>query len=309
MAVLQLSQTHLTVLEQCPRKFQYIYINQLMTPVPSEQRMAMERGSQIHHLIHQHELQLPLESWIPSANSASLEHPPYTAASRVAELYAAAASLSSAIPITDETTLFRQSEYRLNVEMSGVLLTVVYDLLLLKDTQAYIFDWKTYAQPPRRETLAHTWQTQLYPFVLVETSDYSPNQVHLSYWFIHNDSRQSPSTDLRSSNHPKSLNNSQPLKPECLSFDYSDRLHQRIRISLQTTIEQVKIWLEEYPESTAFPKTHQMEEHCTTCQFALRCDRLQQAQADWEALLDISMIDEVPLGITTPQETQELPQN
>ena len=44
MVLLQLSQSQLTLIEQCPRKFQYIYLDQLTAPIQPEQSEHLTRG-------------------------------------------------------------------------------------------------------------------------------------------------------------------------------------------------------------------------------------------------------------------------
>ena len=290
MALLQLSQSHLTLIEHCPRKFQYIYLDHLTTPVPSEERDSLTRGNQIHHLMQQQELSLlPFTSSqndrvneMRSVNER--ERSQQELSQQTMELYQVVNALASAVPTKDRETLFRQSEYRLNLNVDDVLLTVVYDLLILESTHAHIFDWKTYARPPKRQDLEQHWQTKLYPFVLVEMSTYEPDAVDLSYWFIRGDASEKSQRQFA-------------LQPDCIQFSYSDRLHESTRASLNQVITQLKQWIQAYQTGEALPQTLQVQERCTTCQFALRCQRMNQdGQFQWEALQDIDAMDEIVLG-------------
>ena len=65
MTLQQLSQSHLALLDYCPRKFQYVYLDNLTSPPPLEEQTYLRRGSQIHHLMQQQELQLPLPAVEP----------------------------------------------------------------------------------------------------------------------------------------------------------------------------------------------------------------------------------------------------
>ncbi|MGK7891774.1 MAG: PD-(D/E)XK nuclease family protein [Leptolyngbyaceae cyanobacterium] len=279
----QISQSHLTLLEYCPRKFQYVYLEQLGSPPSPDEQRYLDRGSQIHHLMQQQELSLPL----PDS-----DHLPEFWPVDTVQLYQTANALATAVQAIDENTRFRQSEYRLHYEFEGVLLTVVYDLLLLNNDHARIFDWKTYSQPPSKAALAEQWQTKLYPFVLAETSEYAPADISLSYWFIQPANNESQTPDVE-------------LQPTSIQFDYGDRIHERIRQSLTQILGKLKQWLKDYDTGTALPQTERVQEQCTSCPFALRCDRYSltneattshpSERVSLTDLVNIEAIEEVPL--------------
>ena len=237
MVLLQLSQSQLTLIEQCPRKFQYLYLDQLTAPIPPEQREHLTRGSQVHHLMQQNELQLPhssLQDLTPRSPTGSPTTPPITSAqsTRQGQLYQMVHALTAAVPPLDETTVFRQSEYRLTLDWSGVLLTVIYDLLLLEPAKAHIFDWKTYLSPPNLQTLrqhlAQHWQTKLYPFVLVETSDYKPDEVDIAYWFV---KRQDRDGDRNQNDRNRHINDPHGAGDQSLNPLKTDEKYSRFSIS------------------------------------------------------------------------------
>ncbi|MEM9217453.1 MAG: PD-(D/E)XK nuclease family protein [Cyanobacteria bacterium P01_F01_bin.150] len=307
--MLQLSQSQLTLIEQCPRKFQYLCLDQLAAPILAEQRGHLTRGSQVHYLMQQHELQLPQDA-LQSLNRHSLANGLNQGTANGAQqdqLYQIVQALTEAVPDFDDATVFRQSEYRITLNWRDVLLTVVYDLLLLNATNAYIFDWKTYLSPPNlqqlRQRLVSHWQTKLYPFVLVETSDYPPEAVEISYWFVkrrsyahRDDEAQEPNNDqtsLPERNHR--------FESECLTFTYSDRLHQQTKQELAHLLGQLHHWLDDYRRYQPLPKVDATQGICSQCSFQMRCDRANNAstQENWEELGDISAIPEVqPLPIT-----------
>ena len=314
MVLLQISQSQLTLIEQCPRKFQYIYLDQLTAPISPDQQEALTRGSQVHHLMQQHELQIPPRG--PTVSDHNLALPstsdPIDHPNHQAQLYQMAEALAAVVPDLDDSTVFRQSEYRLNLEWSDVLLTVIYDLLVLDKSTAHIFDWKTYFNPPNpkklRQRLTNHWQTKLYPFVLVETSDYSPDTIELSYWFVKhktdgNDLPSEPTlpktpTILDSEGDPQAL-----FEAECITFPYSDRLHQQTKQDLAHIIEQVQNWLEEYNLDQPLPKVDESQGICSHCPFRMRCDRIdhKDQQENWESLADITAIPEIQPFPLDPQ--------
>lgn len=292
MVLLQLSQSQLTLIEQCPRKFQYIYLDQLAAPIPAEQREHLIRGSQLHHLMQQHELQLPASKLFPESPNGfddfGISQDPTAQRMLNApsdQLYQMVEALTAEVPTLDEKTVFRQSEYRLTLAWSDVLLTVIYDLLLLDTSQAHIFDWKTYLRPPNlqslRQRLSNHWQTKLYPFVLVETSDYSPEAVDITYWFVKQQEGEQGGPN--------------PFVPECLSFPYSDRLHQQTKQDLTRIIGQLQQWVEAYQHSQPLPQVDISQGLCSQCSFQMRCDRPQDNtdHLNWEALGNITSIPEI----------------
>ena len=55
MTRFRLSQQHLNLLSLCPRKFQYTYLDQLVSPVSPDDEERIAWGNQFHLLMQQHE--------------------------------------------------------------------------------------------------------------------------------------------------------------------------------------------------------------------------------------------------------------
>lgn len=268
-----LSQGHLNLLEQCPRKFQHTYLDQLRTPPTPEQQQRMEWGQHFHLLMQQRELGLPLD--VP----AQSEH----------ELSQAMQALIEAAPdvFTPTPDQFRQSEHRRTLEFQGYLLTVVYDLLLLEPHQAQILDWKTYPRPHNRDRLARDWQTRLYLYVLAETADLEPEQILMTYWFT----RAGQSDDSNASDRPV-------YKPQCDRFSYSRAWHEQTRQQLTVLLTQLTQWQQDYQTGIEFPQVDLEDETCDRCSHAIRCYRLDtQPQSKDLATVPMSLdeIEEVAL--------------
>ncbi|MFM7371930.1 MAG: PD-(D/E)XK nuclease family protein, partial [Sphaerospermopsis kisseleviana] len=62
--LLRLSQGHLNLLETCPRKFQYNYLEKLTTPTDPKQEKHQIAGSRFHLLMQQREIGLPINSFL-----------------------------------------------------------------------------------------------------------------------------------------------------------------------------------------------------------------------------------------------------
>ena len=254
--------------------------------------------------MQQHELQLPkhtLQRFHNTLNRSPIAHTT-SFNTQPDQIYQMVQALISAVPLQDETTIFRQSEYRLSLNWSDVLLTVIYDLLVLDSDRAHIFDWKTYLSPPNlqqlRQRLAHHWQTKLYPFVLVATSTYPPEAVDISYWFVKRN-HHDPTTDSEQESPDQQTIRQQdadnPFEPECLTFAYSDRLHQQTQQDLTQLISQLQHWLDDYRRNQPLPKVDISQGLCLNCSFRMRCDRMDDltAQENWDNLEDITTIPEI----------------
>lgn len=233
----RLSQGQLNLLETCPRKFQHIYFDQLGSPTSPEQQERLNWGSRFHLLMQQRELGLPVQPLV-------LED---------AQLQRWLTALVSAAPeiLTPDPKTFRQAEHSRTLNFQGYLLTVIYDLLIEGNKQAQILDWKTYLKPKNRQQLERDWQTRLYLYVLAETSDYLPEQISMTYWFVQ----------------------SQP-DPQSLKFTYNDAQHGQTQRDLTRLLTQLTGWLQRYQDNGEdFPQVAEGSRHCDRCNFTVRCQR------------------------------------
>ncbi|MBD2000789.1 PD-(D/E)XK nuclease family protein [Leptolyngbya sp. FACHB-541] len=268
--LIRLSQAQLNLLETCPRKFQQVYLDQLGTPIASEQQDQMNWGSRFHLLMQQRELGLPM---LTDTTDPLLQN-------------SVDAFIQAAPELFQQQAVFRQSEHRRTLEFQGYLLTVVYDLLILNPQQAQILDWKTYPLPQNQRWLAESWQARLYPFVLAETSDYSPEDISITYWFVR--ATQSASGISEETSEIK-------LQPQSLRFNYSTSKHQAIRSKLGSLLDQLTAWLKDYQAGTPFPQVEAAESQCGFCAFDVRCQRHQPETSVSEELPTLAEIQEVAL--------------
>lgn len=253
---MRLSQSHLNQLALCPRRFQYLFLDQFSAPITSEQQENLAWGNQFHRLMQQYELGLPVFS-------------PAGAETQSDPIQQCVQCFIQATPdlFRSQPNHFRQSEHRRSLELQDYLLTVVYDLVILEEHQARILDWKTYAKPRSPQWLAADWQTRLYPFVLTETSSFQAEQISMTYWFV------------RATQPGKAA-----PAPASAHFRYNSTLHEKNRADLTALLTQLTQWLDDYGNGKNLPQVHEAAGHCATCSFARRCDR-GQATADnhaWE---------------------------
>jgi hypothetical protein len=259
--IISLSQGQLNILENCPRKFQHIYLDQLGIHIDPAQQERLNWGSRFHLLMQQRELGLPVELLVEE--DQELQH-------WVTALVDAAKDV-----LTPKSETFREAEHCRTLNFKGYILTVIYDLLIEDQNSAQILDWKTYPEPKDRQKLANDWQTRLYSFVLAETSDYQPEQITMSYWFV------------KSQPHPQSL-----------KFPYNTAQHEQTRKDLTNLLNQLTQWLVGYEDSgIAFPQIPVSADKCSACTLAFRCQRTSENSptSNGHFLANLADIQEVSL--------------
>lgn len=276
MPITPLSQAHLTFLETCDRKYQYVFFDALSAPATYDQQITTQWGSQFHLLMQQRAMGLPVGA-IAGADE---------------EMAASMTALAVAAPEVFETltepsvvdSAFSQSEHRRTLAFGNYLLTVVYDLLVMSPTEGQIFDWKTHQQPPKKDWLQRDWQTRLYLYVLCETTKLSPEQLSMTYWFV------------RLAHHS---GRSSQKQPSFYRFSYSWDQHQQTEQDLQTLTSR----LTRMSERLDFPKIPVGSELCESCVFNVRCDRASNRAPLYDSArmlraateISIESIEEIPL--------------
>lgn len=258
--ILSLSQAHLTLLETCPRRFQYIFDQALAVPPSPDGKDAALWGNQFHLLMQQQSLGLPMDVMATADKDMT---------AKVEALREQAPHLFQPAPHEH----LRQSEHQRALAFNGYLVRVIYDLVVLTEHSGLIVDWKTYLKPPQKQRLAHDWQTRLYLYVLAETSKLPPEQLTMVYWFVRHKDPQGndlPPTDYR--------------------FSYSLQQHDQTRIDLLRLTDQLSALRqqEEFPQTTYLDR-------CTYCPFQIRCQRMERSDLP----LDLDAIEEISLTENT----------
>lgn len=233
----QISQSHLNLFATCPRKFQYIYIEQLLSPCVAQQSSNLALGNRFHRFMQQRELGLPTEA-ILAADQAL--HDSFQALANVAPNI-----------VYPQPNTSREAEHRRTLLKGNFLLTGIYDLLICQENQAQIIDWKTYPKPPNSKKIINSWQTRLYLYLLAETSAYPPDAIQFIYWFVH-----------------------LTEKPQCLTIQYNEEKHQATTQDLNKLLTKISQSWKQYQQTRkSFPQVEESKGYCLDCPFTLPCER------------------------------------
>ncbi|MCV3212262.1 PD-(D/E)XK nuclease family protein [Plectonema radiosum NIES-515] len=262
----RLSQGQLNLLERCPRQYQHTYLQQLNSPLDPQYQEGQTLGSRFHRLMQQQTMGLPIDSFLQED----------------AQLQSWMTAFANAAPeiLTDANSeTFRDSEHYRTLRFSDYLLTVIYDLLIADNLQAQILDWKTSPKPPNKRYLEKNWQTRLYMYVLAETSEYPPETISMTYWFVQSEG-----------------------KPQNIKFSYNTAAHEQTAKKLWELLSKLTNWLERYQQGEQFPQVGEGNKACEYCQFATRCDRTQTSSDVMSAANPASNIDNTLLNLATIQE-------
>lgn len=240
----------------CQRRFQLRYRLGLPWPQPPQLeawRQAALRGKRFHRMLERHFLSLlpEDEGELPAVDRK------LAAWQRIFQTQGPVIPPGQRLP-----------ELTLTVPIGEHWLTGRFDLLVLGDAAAHIYDWKTESRPRSREELAHDWQTILYLALLAEggraltpdASPIEPEAIQLTYWFVH-----------------------APAQP--VTFRYSMAAHQENLTQILALIDEIGARDNAGGESSAiWPLTDDLES-CGRCAFAVLCGRQDAARTTpltWE---------------------------
>ncbi|EAZ90398.1 PD-(D/E)XK nuclease family protein [Crocosphaera chwakensis] len=225
-SLIRLSQAQLNLLELCPPQFQRLYLEQLGSPVSPEVQDNLLWGNQFHQLMQQYFLKLPLDSILEvNPNLKNI-------------IEALLQGVNEQHNLNAES--WTEAEHYRALEKGNYLLSVIYDLLIINENQAEILDWKTYLKPQNKKKLENNWQTKLYLYLLAETSDYFPEQISMTYWFV-----------------------KIPHEPQFLRFEYNQQLHHQTTLELENLLSDLDNYLLDYHQSNLdFPHRKTCEDNC-----------------------------------------------
>ncbi|MGB3653361.1 MAG: PD-(D/E)XK nuclease family protein [Rivularia sp. (in: cyanobacteria)] len=265
--LLRISQGQLNLLERCPRQFQHTYLEQLRPPTNPDYEEKQLLGSRFHLLMQQREIGLEIASFLQ--NDSQLQS------------WMKAYERSAPDILTDatENETFRESEHYRTFQVENYLLTVIYDLLIADKEKAQILDWKTYPKPQNKRSLQYDWQTRLYMYVLAESSNYPPENISMTYWFVQSESK---------------LNS--------IKFSYSSLQHQQTENKLNQLLKKLTVGLQAYQQGEQFPQVSEGSKTCNYCQYAARCQRVAVKSGEQSSSQNLPGVDNILMNLDNIQE-------
>jgi len=165
----------------CPRRFQLRYL--LMQPWPAlitepalEAERHVRRGADLHHLAHQHALDLDAERLAATIHDEVLTRWWHTYLT---------------CPPPDLPEVVRCAEVAVGAPLAGHRLAATYDLVAVEPGERLVVvDWKAVLTRPSRAALARRLQTRVYRYLAVKAGATfndgqppQPGQVEMIYWF------------------------------------------------------------------------------------------------------------------------------
>ena len=176
-----LSQSSLQDYNDCPRRFELRYLEQLAYPaIETEPALENEKhqqeGEYFHRLAQQQLIGIPAEQVAKFANTENLQR-----------------WWDNFLPFSQTglaSLTRRHAETTLSAPLGKFRLVAKYDLIGFDHDKVYIYDWKTYRKRPKNEWLAIRWQTRVYRALLVQAGKHfnggkpiQPEQIEMIYWF------------------------------------------------------------------------------------------------------------------------------
>lgn len=248
------SQSSLKDWRECPRRFDLRYLQRLAYPAVEaepalENEAQRQRGEAFHRLLYQ------------ALSGAAPNDIQLLAASLGLEEWWENWRLFAAKEGFFASPTWLLPEVSLSAPLAGFRLQAKFDLLMVREGQALIYDWKTSSHPPRPENLGSAIQTRVYRAVLTLAGKhlnagrpFDPSQVQMRYWFA-----QFPQQPVR--------------------LAYSSAQFERDLQTLQRDLTQIAA-------SSLFERTAD-EKRCAFCVYRSYCERGQsaaQGQPDEDAL-------------------------
>ncbi len=237
------SQASLQDYHDCRRRFELRYLERLPWPAIEtepvlENERYLQKGAAFHHLVHQHQLGLPV-----GRLSAQIKD------EELAEWWQRYLdTVAGTLALESDAAIQKYPEHLLIAPLGDNSLLAKMDLLLVQPGQRLrIVDWKTSRYRPKRTWLASRMQTRIYRFLAVEAATHlngnqpvDPDQVDMLYWFTYS-----------------------PAEPEI--FAYSQEQYQSDRTQLTGLITEIA-------GASKFPLTSD-EKRCRFCVYRSLCDR------------------------------------
>lgn len=249
---LALGRRQLADFAACQRRFQLRHVQRLAwpaAPLAESVTQARELGQQFHQLLERHFLGLPVADDLAAAGE------PLRGWWAVFEQQGPSLPPGRRLP-----------EVSLTVPVGRSLLSGRFDLFVLGEDSAHLYDWKTETRPRPAAELAEDWQTRLYLALLTEGGaalrpdgrPLDPDRLTMTYWYA-----QAPAATV--------------------TLAYSQAQHAANWASIQAWVGQID---QQLATQAVLPLTDDWTE-CGRCAYAAYCGRtvapasLDEWEGEW----------------------------
>lgn len=255
-SIINISQSHLNLLENCPLKFQQKYLEKVNLSGDSALKKQAQWGKLFHLIMQQINLGLNVD--LLGIDNQEL-------------IDSVKLLIKETSDIWDSNPTKRESEDQLNLIFNNYLLVVIYDLLVCYENKAIIYDWKTYLQRDNLEKIEKNWQTRLYLYVLAEKFNYQPDDISMIYWFI-----------------------KLPSKPQKITVNYNQEKHQKTKQDLLIILEKLNLYLTNYYQNNQSfcDANHSCHKNCTFFE-ELKFNQQQEIDINLKQLIDLQQFQEI----------------
>lgn len=243
------SQANLSLFEDCPRRFFLRYLRKMPWPsdlsaAEEERENALARGQRFHYLVQQDVLGLAAESEVEASEDPVL-----------ARWWSNFKLFKHEAPANELFT-----ELELCVPFGEFMVVAKFDRLVVTVNDEFvIYDWKTGFREPKLQQFKTSWQTAIYPYVLVEGGEVingeqaiAPDRVSITYWYA-----QYPQTVHR--------------------FPHDEEQHAATQVRLARAIEEIlgRTGEEEFELTSEISR-------CSGCEFRSYCGRQAEKESPME---------------------------
>ncbi|NJM23793.1 MAG: PD-(D/E)XK nuclease family protein [Richelia sp. SL_2_1] len=174
-SLIHLSHHSISLIQNNPQKYLQIYLEHKKVLPSPQVSHHFEIGSAFHLVMKQIHMGLPVKQLLDAYPKIK---------QWIKNLELVAPHIFSATPENS----FKECEYPRNLILKGCLLCCIYDMIITSDNEASIIEWTTAKIPFNAQILNWHWQTRFYLYVFVESMNYQPEEVSLTYYFVNTDS-------------------------------------------------------------------------------------------------------------------------
>lgn len=263
---LTFSRAKLAAFLACQRRFQLRYQEALawpLAPLDDQGETARLRGERFHQLLHRHFLGLPITEEMMAEET-------------IGRWWRTFKEAEPSLPKAHTLPQRLFPELSMTVPIGRHLLTGRFDLLVLGDGAAHLYDWKTDSRPRTASALIEDLQSKIYLALAVEGSSaleqpVEPAALSLTYWYV---------------NDPAAS----------VTIQYSEQMHSENWAWLMAMVQEID---EQLATGKRLPLTDDLGA-CAHCAYQIYCGRQSDIRSSAVLSLDEWEPEEPAVDLAPP---------